>query len=92
VSRWASGSEKNTNPTLSPRPNLGGLGNTSGCWKQCCIEHDKCYEKHGCNASSWKGWKGSACQVCNTTFKSCLYRGPSAECLPSCYSGFDAAP
>ncbi len=72
--------------------NISAIGDAFGCLKQCCVEHDRCYARHGCNASSWKGWKGSPCQICNSDFKRCLYRGPSAACLPGCDTTFNAAP
>ena len=47
------------------------------CTKQCCIDHDRCFEKYGCNASSWwgnlNGWVG-ACQACNSEAKACVQR------------------
>lgn len=41
----------------------------------CCEAHDRCYEKYGCNKSSWKGnalGEDFPCQKCNTTVKNCL--------------------
>ncbi len=57
-------------------PVVGTLDNNP-CTKQCCIDHDNCFEKYGCNAKSWwgnlNGWLG-ACQVCNSVVKDCVQR------------------
>jgi hypothetical protein len=45
--------------------------------KKCCQEHDECYAKHGCNASSWgRTLLGlpSACYMCNHRVVDCLLR------------------
>ncbi|TAN44453.1 MAG: RHS repeat-associated core domain-containing protein, partial [Nitrospirae bacterium] len=40
--------------------------------KNCCIEHDECYEKYGCNASSWLNIFPGACQMCNLKAAMCI--------------------
>jgi len=51
---------------------VGGLNNNS-CTKQCCVEHDKCYEKYGCNFSSWfGGGLIGPCQYCNMKAAACV--------------------
>jgi Transglutaminase-like superfamily len=32
---------------------IGGVFNIWPCTKNCCITHDICYQKYGCNQSSW---------------------------------------
>jgi RHS repeat-associated protein len=45
------------------------------CTKQCCDEHDRCFEKYRCNATSWVGnlmGTGFACQECNHAAFGCM--------------------
>jgi len=47
--------------------------NSNKCAKKCCQEHDKCYEKYGCNASSWlPGMLLGPCQICNIKVTQCI--------------------
>jgi RHS repeat-associated protein len=59
-----------------PGPVAGPL-NKNKCTKKCCQEHDECYAKYGCNASSWgRTLLGlpSACYMCNHRVVDCLLR------------------
>lgn len=70
-----------------------GLLNESGCTKQCCIEHDRCYEQHKCNASSWGGTFSSDCQRCNLEAVRCVVTGsPRQSCLSGCSTTFIGVP
>jgi hypothetical protein len=53
-------------------PPAQNLNNT--CAQKCCEEHDKCYQKYGCNASSWSplGFAFGPCKVCNMKAASCV--------------------
>ncbi len=45
------------------------------CVKKCCKEHDECYTKNRCNASSWIGnifGAALACQRCNAAASRCV--------------------
>ncbi len=51
--------------------------NDNKCTKDCCIEHDKCYQRWECNSSSWYGrFPGlpipSVCQLCNLVATACI--------------------
>lgn len=47
--------------------------NKNKCTKKCCIKHDKCYEKYGCNFSSWlPGVLIGPCQMCNMEAVVCI--------------------
>jgi hypothetical protein len=52
--------------------------NKNKCTKECCVEHDKCYAKYGCNASSWVGGvigvipSPGICQYCNAKAELCM--------------------
>jgi RHS repeat-associated protein len=49
--------------------------NPNACAKKCCDEHDDCYTKYGCNASSWFGnvvGNPGACQLCNAKAIKCI--------------------
>jgi RHS repeat-associated protein len=53
----------------------GNYLNNNPCTKQCCIDHDNCYKKYGCNMSSWAGSPyllPGPCQVCNITLSICV--------------------
>jgi RHS repeat-associated protein len=44
-----------------------GVLDEKPCTRQCCVEHDDCYTKYRCNASSWFGnfaANPGACQFC----------------------------
>ena len=70
-----------------------GLLNEFGCTKQCCIEHDKCYEQHKCNLSSWGGIFSSDCQQCNVEVVRCVLTGdPEQNCLSGCGTTFIGVP
>ena len=53
------------------------------CTKQCCVDHDNCYELYGCNATSWwgslNGWSG-VCQVCNSEAERCFNNAFNNDC------------
>ncbi len=56
-------------------PGCDKFPDINSCVSQCCEEHDRCYERYGCNASSWKGnllGESMACQQCNAAAKSCV--------------------
>jgi len=73
----------------SPAGSLNGFG----CTKQCCIEHDACYERNKCNSSSWRGPLSSECQKCNIKAVICMTSGgPKSGCLPGCETTFNGAP
>ena len=61
--------------------------NKNECTKQCCIEHDKCYKKYGCNQSSWVGnmvGARDACNYCNAQAVSCVIRNANkTDCKKS---------
>ena len=49
--------------------------NSNSCTKQCCVAHDQCYKRFGCNASSWFGnllHTRQACQLCNSLATKCV--------------------
>jgi len=40
---------------------------------ECCAAHDACYDKNGCNASSWTSSNGgAACAQCNSNVADCF--------------------
>ncbi|HWF84980.1 MAG TPA: hypothetical protein VG222_09045 [Vicinamibacterales bacterium] len=44
--------------------------------RYCCDDHDRCYEKAGCAASSWwKIWSSWTCDYCNEQVVRCFLRG-----------------
>jgi hypothetical protein len=44
--------------------------------RYCCDDHDRCYQKVGCTASSWwKFWSGWRCEYCNEEVIRCFLRG-----------------
>jgi hypothetical protein len=62
------------------------LANTAGCdglhwldrtvFRPCCDSHDRCYEKRGCNWSSWWSWVGGwRCDQCNAGALFCFFSG-----------------
>ena len=62
--------------------------NSNPCTKQCCIAHDSCYERFGCNASSWFGnlvHTRRACQLCNLLAAKCVIESQGrSDCNTSC--------
>jgi hypothetical protein len=49
--------------------------NANDCAKQCCVKHDKCYERYGCNYRSWMGVVTPlqfVCQQCNVAAVACI--------------------
>ncbi|MBK7657953.1 MAG: RHS repeat-associated core domain-containing protein [Betaproteobacteria bacterium] len=76
------------------RCSMGGeFSNDFGCWRQCCLEHDLCFQRHRCNQSSWGGPVGSACQECNLRFLKCMVLGsPKDPCQKGCSTTFLGAP
>lgn len=59
--------------------------NDNKCTKQCCKEHDDCYAKNGCNASSWivngiTTIPVGACQMCNVKAAACILSNLSSAC------------
>ncbi len=70
----------------------GAVANDFGCIRQCCIEHDDCYTRNGCNSSSWYGPRNSPCQICNFRALRCVALGPQGRCLPGCPTTFNEAP
>jgi RHS repeat-associated protein len=62
--------------------NLFSNGRNGQCLLGCCVEHDSCYEFHGCNESSWKGnifGYDKPCQKCNSDAKSCFLKSRKKE-------------
>jgi RHS repeat-associated protein len=58
------------------------------CVKDCCISHDECYERNGCNWSSWFGYSASACQQqCNIKTINCVLNAIGScdkyPCIPA---------
>jgi len=48
-----------------------GRLNNNPCTKKCCIAHDNCYKRYGCNMSSW-GFGFGACEQCNVDAVHCV--------------------
>ena len=49
--------------------------NINLCVTDCCVEHDNCFEMHGCNWSSWAGnflGLSLACNQCNSQAFLCI--------------------
>jgi len=47
-----------------------GTLNPNSCLRKCCLSHDDCYKKYGCNLTSWIGnilGLPLPCQKCNST-------------------------
>jgi RHS repeat-associated protein len=66
----------NYRPGFDPQiPGCDKFPDINSCVSNCCEEHDRCYERYGCNASSWQGnllGENMACQQCNAAAKSCV--------------------
>jgi len=62
--------------------------NSNPCTKQCCLEHDMCYERFRCNASSWIGnllHTRNACQLCNLLAAKCVIENQAkSDCDAAC--------
>ena len=63
--------------------------NNNKCTKQCCKEHDDCYAKYGCNASSWiinciTSIPVGACQMCNLKAAACILSNVSNDKCDYC--------
>lgn len=62
------------------------------CVKDCCVSHDECYARNGCNWSSWFGYSASACQQCNAKVVSCVINAigdcDTYPCMPSSLPSF----
>jgi len=43
-------------------------------YRDCCREHDQCYQRFHCNASSWftTGWLPLPCGTCNLLAVGCI--------------------
>lgn len=55
-------------------------------FRTCCDQHDQCYEKRGCDMSSWwLVWKSWSCDFCNMQVKRCfeITAGLDAYCIIS---------
>jgi RHS repeat-associated protein len=51
---------------------FANMMNNRPCVKKCCKEHDDCYTKFNCNASSFLGGIPGPCHVCNITAELCI--------------------
>ncbi|HRH82386.1 MAG TPA: RHS repeat-associated core domain-containing protein [Thiobacillaceae bacterium] len=98
---WDTGASSSWNGNVTPGykeqdwvcSSPAGILNGFACTKQCCIEHDECYEKHKCNATSWGSPFSSECQQCNMAAVKCVVTGnPKMECGQGCNSTFNGAP
>jgi RHS repeat-associated protein len=57
-----------------------GVFNRWSCTKKCCFKHDLCYQKYGCNFSSWANTPADgtitsdtpACHICNIEAAKCI--------------------
>jgi hypothetical protein len=55
-------------------------------FRACCDQHDKCYEKRGCDLSSWwLVWRSWSCDSCNIQAEHCFetMAGIEAYCILS---------
>jgi RHS repeat-associated protein len=76
---WDDASSGNTWPGYTPQDWIcsdpAGSLNQWSCTKKCCVEHDSCYQRMGCNASSWIGnftGRNKPCQMCNAVAVICM--------------------
>jgi len=47
--------------------------NKNKCTKKCCVNHDMCYERYGCNFSSWLGrFSFGTCKLRNLQAAICV--------------------
>ncbi|HNZ64449.1 MAG TPA: RHS repeat-associated core domain-containing protein [Smithella sp.] len=62
-------------PGYSEQDNIctrpAGRLNNNPCTKKCCIAHDNCYKRYGCNMLSWRFGFG-ACEKCNVDAVHCV--------------------
>ena len=56
----------------------GSYLNNNKCTKDCCVKHDNCYTRYGCNATSWVG--NGACKMCNDQLLGCLAGNLGKDC------------
>ncbi len=61
------------------------------CTQRCCVRHDECYARNGCNFSSWLGtFFGSflPCNLCNLDTVQCVRENwGKTTCPPPCGTG-----
>ncbi len=83
-----------TAASADPRPDSPGCDwfPDTQCTLGCCADHDQCYAKNGCGASSWVwGFGSSACKNCNDMVYDCVgaaCAGVTQSFLPNnCYDG-----
>jgi RHS repeat-associated protein len=76
---WDSAASGNTWSGYTPQDwvcsDPAGSLNRWSCTKECCFDHDGCYEQMGCNASSWIGnftGRNKPCQMCNAVAVICM--------------------
>jgi RHS repeat-associated protein len=76
---WDNGLNGNTWPGYMSQDwvcsDPAGSLNRWSCTKECCVNHDACYETMGCNASSWIGnftGRNKPCQMCNAVAVTCM--------------------
>jgi hypothetical protein len=64
-------------PVLANDPGCDGLHWLDGTvLRFCCDVHDLCYEKYGCNSSSWwRVWSSWTCSACNAGAAFCFVGG-----------------
>ena len=66
---------------------VGALLENNSCVRECCIEHDTCYEMYGCTQTSWLGaffGLASQCQICNAKAAICISHARSNCDEPPC--------
>jgi RHS repeat-associated protein len=65
------------------------------CTLNCCVTHDRCYERYRCNVSSWIGnitGAGGSCQECNREARLCFLINIGKEldpCTGQCRPNFE---
>jgi hypothetical protein len=48
--------------------------------RDCCDDHDRCYEKSGCDSRTWwQWWKSWSCDRCNLNVVGCFFARGSAD-------------
>jgi hypothetical protein len=70
-------------PTLyADEPGCDGLHWLDGSLlRPCCDDHDRCYSRNGCSASSWwRWWSGWSCTFCNIEVAACFSNGGDPRC------------
>jgi hypothetical protein len=49
--------------------------------RECCDQHDSCYGRNGCSATSWwRVWSSWTCDFCNMEVISCFMSGGNSGC------------